>query len=556
MDDKTLWGALCVGATLALAYYPSTAEACGGMFCDAGPTAMPVDQTGENILFAMGETTIEAHIQIQYDPESEAQQFAWVVPVTQVPSFQVGSDQLFVNVLSGTVPAYGFSTTFDSCGDDGNGGVTAGSPTTGAGGGDTTGGGDATSDGGGPEVVYQDTVGAFDIVVLQGGTSMEVMEWLAANGYQQDPAAEPILQEYLDEGYLFAAFRLANDAETAEIHPIVLVFDNDEACIPLRLTRIAAKDDMDVRSFFLADSRVVPQNYKHVLVNPLAIDWNGLGANYKELITLAVDADQANGHAFVTEYAGTSEVVDRFGIYGEAWNAAPFEGVDPTGVVELLEIQNLLSCFTTGLGESACSYNHPLIRGLLLQYLPVPAGVEEGEFYECLSCFAGLIDMTAWDGAAFAQALQERIIDPGWHAVELLDAYPMLTRMYTTISPGEMTQDPFFFQNPDLPDVDLTSQIATRRMLCNGAALWTLPDERVVYAPDPNTWPVFPDQMPWEEEVEEMATQGAPLSLVDNSALIDTLLTEHNCQYDYPTAEACGGALDGGSSDESGDGGT
>ncbi|HEY3236040.1 MAG TPA: hypothetical protein VGJ84_15090, partial [Polyangiaceae bacterium] len=45
---------------------PRTASACGGTFCDSGPTAMPVDQSGENILFVMNGNTVEAHIQIQY----------------------------------------------------------------------------------------------------------------------------------------------------------------------------------------------------------------------------------------------------------------------------------------------------------------------------------------------------------------------------------------------------------------------------------------------------------------------------------------------------------
>ena len=39
------------------------ARACGGTFCDVGPAAMPVDQTGENILFVIDEGFVEAHVQ-------------------------------------------------------------------------------------------------------------------------------------------------------------------------------------------------------------------------------------------------------------------------------------------------------------------------------------------------------------------------------------------------------------------------------------------------------------------------------------------------------------
>ena len=43
-------------------------------------------------------------------------------------------------------------------------------------------------------------MGAFEVFVLDGGTVDGVMQWLGDNGFQQDPAAEPILGEYLAEG--------------------------------------------------------------------------------------------------------------------------------------------------------------------------------------------------------------------------------------------------------------------------------------------------------------------------------------------------------------------
>ncbi len=517
---------------------PSPAHACGGTFCDAGPQAMPVDQTGENILFVMAADGVEAHIQIQYDPTTEADKFAWVIPVTVLPEFSVGSNALFNNVLGATVPTYGFSTT-----------QTCGGPLPPGGGGGTSGddgsGFVAEPDAGsGPDVVYEATVGAFDVVVLQGGTTQEVMDWLAANGYQQDMAAAPILDEYLNEDYLFAAFKLTQGAGVSEIHPVALKFpSSDEACIPIRLTRIAAQDHMDIRSFFLSDARVVPRNYRHVLVNLVKLDWPQLAANYKELVTLAADQPMADGHAFVTEYAGPSSIVSDAGIFSPAWDAAPFVGMDPKLVVDELQTQGLVFC-----SPGACQYSHTLIEGLLATYLPVPDGIEPGEFYGCLSCYEGLIDGSAWDAAAFSTAIQDRIIDPGSHATDLLRAWPYLTRMYTTISPEEMTADPFFYQNPDLPPVDFTNGIAQRTVLCNGE-VWTLPDGRQVFLPLNGTWPDFPDEMPWVEEIEQMPPAGAPMSLVDNSALIDDELAKWNCRFDWPNPAACGGGSTDGATD-------
>jgi MYXO-CTERM domain-containing protein len=554
MHRLAILGAL--SSSLALVALPREADACGGTFCDGGggPQTMPVDQTGENILFVMGGSYTEAHIQIQYDPNTEAAEFAWIVPMTALPEFTVGCDAFFDNMLAATVPVYGFNTQQDNCGPaTSTFGSTAASSASGGDGGGSEGGADGT--GGGPNVVLQETVGAFDITVLSGGTAAEVMTWLGDNGYNQDPNAEPILQEYLDESYLFAAFKLTNGADVAEIHPIVLTFQQDEACVPIRLTRIAAQEDMEIRTFFLADNRVVPSTYKHVLVNPLRLDWPNLASNYKEIITLAVDAFEAEGKAFVTEYASSSAIVPTFGIWDASWDAGPFATMQPVDVIDTLGSQGLVYCypgggeFSDGGGGTMCEYNHALLRGILNQYIPVPVGITEVEFYGCLSCYEAMIDAAAWDGPAFAMAMQQRIIDPGAHALEVLGAFPFLTRMYTTISPAEMTADPFFYQNPDLDEVDLTSQIGTRRILCNNDNLWTLPDGREVYVPQGAAWPAFDDEMPYEQEVQEMPAQGPPIGLVDNSALIQAELVEYNCQFGWPSGSACGGDGTGTSGD-------
>ena len=64
-----------MGTAVALAV-PDRAEACGGTFCDSGPQSMPVDQTGESVIFVMGGDKAEVHIQISYDPDTNANQFA------------------------------------------------------------------------------------------------------------------------------------------------------------------------------------------------------------------------------------------------------------------------------------------------------------------------------------------------------------------------------------------------------------------------------------------------------------------------------------------------
>jgi len=518
-------------AAAAIAGAPAPAQACGGTFCDAGQP-MAVDQEGENILFIYEPGAIEVHVQIQYT--GDPAKFGWVIPLQSTPDLiAAGSEALFQNMLQATVPQYGFTTTRDVCPSAGTEGMSfpGGALTGGGDSGGDDGGGTGGDEDDGPDILIMEEVGAFEITVLTADNAQTVVEWLDENEYLQDEESTPIIDEYLAEGHVLAAVKLTDGAAIGEIHPIVFRFASNEPCVPLRLTRIAAVDDMEIRSFFLGQSRTVPRTYRHVLVNPLKIDWPQFAQNYKEAITLAVDAESADGRAFVTEFAGGSNIVPQNGIFSDLWNADAFRSLAAVDVVDVLRDQGFWSCGAT------CGFQHPLLLPLMQQYLPTPDGVSEGAFYDCPSCYAEMIDLEAWDGNAFADDLEERIVAPGRRAVAALDTHPYLTRMYTTISPGEMTEDPMFWQNPDLEDVDNVNS-AQQRILCNADQVWTLPDGREVYLKAGQPWPDFdnvdggtdnePAQMPFAERIAEVPEQGAPMNLVDNASVIDAKLRAYN----------------------------
>ncbi len=506
------------------------------------PQSMPIDQTGETIVFVLNEGRVEAHIQVQYDADANAERFAWLIPVMAEPDFAVGSQQLFINLQNSTVPSYGYANQFPSCGGGGGGGGGGWDDDGGCSAGGTGGNadGDAPEDGGaagddggttggGVDVVQRDSVGAFDIVVLQADDTDELMTWLADNEYYQDPAAAPILDEYIAEGAMFAAVRLNNGADVGEIHPITLSYDGDQPCVPLRLTRIAAQPDMDIRVFLLGERRAYPTNYRHVSINPVKLDWIDLGGDYKNVVTMAVDSTMVDGHGFVTEYAGLTTAIDRTGLQDSAWDEGALASASALQVPELLTEQNLLACS----GADDCSYLHPLIQGLLATYLPVPDGLEPGEFYSCIECYEDQVDLDAWDANAFTRDVRERIFAPGRHAESLLDDNPIVTRLYTTLSPHEMTLDPtFHIATDDTPGVDLTAAVATLRYECDGTAQMELRESaraRNVSVPQVSIWPdISPDQMPWAELVTENLPGLAPVVLVDNGDLIDELVAAWN----------------------------
>ena len=485
-------------AALALLAGPRDVQACGGTFCDNLPQPMPVDQRGEDILFVLDGSTVEVHIRIEYT--GAAERFAWVLPIQGIPEVTVGSEPLFSAMSAALAPNWNTLSEYD-CDED--------SPWGGDSGGD--GGGFAPSfdapDDEPPEVVFEEIVGAFEVVVLQGGTAAEVIDFLTENNYAQDPAAEPILQEYLDEGFLFAAVKLVAGADVEAIHPLAFKYAGDEPCVPIRLTRIAAKQDMGIRAYFLGQDRWAPSTYEHVVLNPLAYNWQSPSApSYLELLSLAVD--EAGGHAFATEYAGPSAVVPDINIYRPSWDETAFVGVDPIAAIDLIATQGLNS--------------HPLTQSLLLEFIPPPDGIPATQFWNNIEQYADQIDLDAWDDLAFTAALVERIIDPGLHAVDLLAAWPKLTRLHTTISPAEMTHDPMFIATPDLPDVDHSRITTIKQVMCGGDRVFHVDIEGTdtpLCVPEDGSYPDW-STMPYALRVEQIPAMGPPQVITDNAELI------------------------------------
>jgi MYXO-CTERM domain-containing protein len=514
---------------------PSQARACGGTFCDNTAIPMPVDQRGEDILFVQDGPDIEVHVRIEY--EGEAERFAWLVPIQAVPEISVGSEYLFAALADATAPDWTRSHDYECPDEDPSGNTVMGFvPES-----------DFAAASEDPDIVLEATVGVFDVVVLQGGTAAEVIEFLQQNDYAQDAEAEPILQEYLDEDFLFAAVKLTADASTDSIHPLVFRFPGDEPCVPIRLTRIAAEQDMGIRAYFLGQERWAPLNYQHVVLNPLAFPWSEVSwqsslPEYTELLTLAVD--EAGGRAFATDYAGDSSVVETWSLYSPAWDEAAFVGLNMIEALDQIAIQSLNT--------------HALIQPLLLEFMPPPDGVDPQDFWNNIEEYIDLVDIDAWDSAGFAAALAERIIDPGLHAVDLVEIWPYLTRLHTTMSPHEMTVDPMFQPAPALGDV--SNELVTQSLdLCGDDAgerykvpfgMVTLP----VCLDESQQWPTKL-QGHAARRIEQIPPMGPPQVLEDFTAAILSAHAAHQLESACADSGDDEGNSDEGDSDEGDEGG-
>lgn len=490
--------ALCA-AMLTSALGARSAEACGGFFC----ATTPVVQTGEGIVFGVDHDrgTIDVTIRIQY--QGAAPEFAWVLPLQAEPSaIEVGSELLFQALDDATVPR--FRLELDDRGQcfggRASGGVADASVSVAFDGGAAP---------GGVEVLREAPVGPYDSVVLRSTNPELLRSWLVEAGYQVTEAMMEAAVPYVARGDVLLALKLRNDSGVGEVQPIALRMPSTEACVPLRLTAIAAADDMEVTAWVLSNrGRAIPSNFLHVTPNLARLDWLSGAGNYRQLLAEAID--EAGGHAFTTEYAGATpppgwrleREPDLSPLVTAGDLAAVIDRLRPTNLNQRAEVQALLrSRFDAALRE---------------------AGLVPVDYWRCPECYRERALAIPADGAALAEQLEERVLAPDRRARALLGAFRYTTRLTTILSADEMSLDPIFDERPELPDVS-NEHVATLTRQCSGGEIqWQtlrLPDGRsLTLDPLDVTRVIANGSLPAAERVDDLMTGR---TVIDNRARID-----------------------------------
>jgi hypothetical protein len=440
------------GLAVALAAVDSHDAVACGCFTPPDPS-VPVVQAGERILFSIDNGNVTAHIQIQYS--GNASEFGWLLPLPSVPTLQLGTDELFANLISTTQPKYRLVTTYQgNCGFQ-----PRGLQTFGPGGGTAAPSvGNASVDGSSP-LVIQDSIGPYDYAVLKADSQADMLQWLQDNRYFVPAGTDQTVSAYIHPGAYFLALKLRSGQSAGDLQPVVVNYPSDKPMIPIVLTSVAAQPNMGVQVWMLGEGRAIPVNYYHTVINDLAIDWGNAGQNYNDVIIASV-GQAPQKHAFVTEYAGTSSImqnkINYTGRFGSQAELAA--NTDPIAFVGYLQTHGFT--FTSQL-DAILGRSIPYPTGLA-QY-----GVTQANFYANLSyytsasamqqypaaAYAGWPGITSFDPVATAQEIQDKIVQPTVDAAALFDKYSRLTRLYTTLSPEDMTLDPVFSFNPTLPDV-------------------------------------------------------------------------------------------------------
>jgi len=422
------------------------ANACGGFFCNA-QTQTPIFQSGERVMFVQRDDgLVTMHIEVSY--QGEPTEFAWLIPVLGDPTDAEGNvlpldqavglsfDGLFQRLEDITNPVWVGATGEDYpslCEPETRspGFGCHANPTPHPMVSNTA--LESPDSGGGPGLPNEDPfveqeakVGPYNAQLIAAPKSSDALfDWLNDNGYYQDPAARPLLAHYVSQGFKFIGIRLQSGRNVGDIKPIRLTLPEGGPCVPLRLTGIAATSGMPMRIWVLGSARAVPKNFLHAVVNEQAIQYPG-GANYDMVVQEAVTA--AGGRAFVTETAMSTEVLQGLVISG----FVPSES----------ELQDLASFETR--------------QGFETQWnqwgLPRTAD------------FNAALWESDWSaGKSTAAALVEEFARPAMEAESAFRDTAWFTRFYTRIDPIDMTRDPVFGFNAELPEVFPQRMLEVRR---------------------------------------------------------------------------------------------
>ncbi|MES1184479.1 MAG: DUF2330 domain-containing protein [Myxococcales bacterium] len=528
---KQTYGATgaAVGLALAASSMAAPASACGGFFCSQ---AAGVNQAAERIVFAKNaDDTVTAVIEILYQGPSD--KFSWLLPISTVPQgdqIAVASSLAFQRLQQATNPQYRLSVRVEgTCEQEPDDGFAS------AGGAGSEGGaGGASATDGTVTVEASGLVGSFEwtVISVEPGVTEPAdaaVTWLEENHYDVPPGAPGLLGPYLEDGMHLLALRLQKGATTGSIRPIVLTYDAKKPMIPIKLTAVAANDDMGVLTWVLGDTRAVPQNYYALELNEARIDWFNPGRNYDGVVTAA--ADEAGGQGFVTEYADESRqlggVVWRD--YEETdWRRIKAGLADATPTVRSANVVEAVYDLSAWDGFWAAFEKH----------VSWPDRFTLAEVQVCPDCYG--LEYIADD--AFAAALEEDVVAPARRVQQLLDAHPYVTRLYSTLSAAEMTVDPLFTFNATLPTVS-NLHVAERIIECGRGyyeynAPWRieLPQGGVVRGGPGllGIWPTAFDSQPANRRILRVGESGGGKVLEDNSSAIDADIRAYSDSVPVP----------------------
>ncbi len=417
--------------------------ACGGFFCN---NTTPVDQSGEQIVFILDPSgTVTVHVRVSYVGPSES--FAWVVPVPAVPELGISSNGLFDALSGATSPTHTLAYEAGECGGSYYYNDYAYSASS------TDGGGYADTGSSTVQVLDRTEVGPYETVTLAAESAEALTDWLAANGYDVPASVGPAIAPYVAQGQYLLALKLTKESDTGDIAPIVMSYPGTTGSIPIQLTAVAATPDMPLEVYVFGEHRAVPTSYYHVIPNPFVYDWFTGTVDWQDTISRA--ADEAGGHAFATDFAGSTQPL----------RGAFYQGQYDAALVDLAGASDAIAWWRLVVSNFPAS---TAILDVFREFIPMPAnsGVDEQTYYNALDYYGAAWAGQPFDAAAATAGLESAVVQPLRDAEQLVLDAPHLSRLTSSLDAREMTVDPVFELNGDMGQEVSNLHQATLTWVC------------------------------------------------------------------------------------------
>jgi hypothetical protein len=369
------------------------ADACG---CLSPPAVTEgdyaVNQQAEQIIFEAEPGWVTAHVLIRY--AGDPAQFAWLIPVPEVPTLSLSPVSAFAQLDTLTAP----DVTVDQVDICPTSAWTCnyhaplscpGSYEASGGFGGLADAGVASSDAAGSPppvtVIATQTVGDYQTVTFRASEASAAVQWLHDNGFIVNPTTSIYMESYIAANMVFVAAKLVPGAGVSAIKPLKMRYRAANPTVPLILTAVAAEPNLTVETFIYSNFPYKPLGHPVVTIDPGRIAYDRLGRlNYPEVLSRTID--EAGGDGFAIEYRGTP-VRSQLG-----GGPCCMQGYD--------------ACGLGSDGQCECP----------------------GTDFDAVDCNATAGDLN--DGITLLQDLATR--------------YTSLTRITTRVSPEEMTWDPAF----------------------------------------------------------------------------------------------------------------
>ncbi|MGH7437109.1 MAG: DUF2330 domain-containing protein, partial [Polyangiaceae bacterium] len=269
------------------AAWSHAASACGGCF---SITTRPTVVDAHRMAFAITQAQTVLWDQIHYS--GDPSEFAWVLPVKPGARIELSRDEFFAALDASTQPLVNYTATGPGC-------VLAGCSSAGSNGA----GGSGTV-----QVLSQQVVGPYETVTLRSTDPGALASWLAMHQFALTPAIEPMIAQYISEGFDFIALRLRPQCGEQSMQPVRVVTPGADPSLPLRMVAAGVGAQVGIVLYVLGEGRWRPQNFDEVLFDDSKLTWD-LANNISNYETLAQSLMAQNGgRSFLTEGADQADL--------------------------------------------------------------------------------------------------------------------------------------------------------------------------------------------------------------------------------------------------------